>query len=47
MPVAALIYGFIAESVGTGPTIVGGGLLCFAAALIAFTTDRTGLRELS
>ena len=47
MPVAALIYGFVAEAAGTGPTMVAGGLACFTVALVAFTADRTGLRSLS
>lgn len=47
MPVAALIYGFIAEAAGTGPTIFFGGLACLVTAAFAFTTDRTGLKTLS
>ncbi|MGB1505355.1 MAG: MFS transporter [Acidimicrobiales bacterium] len=47
MPVCALIYGFVAERVGTGPTTVVGGLACLVVALVAFCTDRSGLKTLS
>ena len=47
MPVCALIYGFVAEEVGTGPTTFFGGLACLMIALLAFFTDRSGLKTLT
>lgn len=47
MPVAALFYGFLAESVGTGPTMVLGGVVCVIAAFGSLLTDRSGLRNLT
>lgn len=46
-PVAALAYGFVAESAGTGPTITVGGFACLVVAFVSFTTDRSGLKTLS
>ena len=47
MPLCALIYGFVAERVGTGPTTFVGGLACLVVALVAFLTDRSGLKTLT
>ena len=46
LPFAALIYGFVAESAGTGPTMIGGGLACLAVAVVSLLTDRSGLKTL-
>ena len=46
-PVSALIYGFVAESAGTGLTMSLGGAACVLIALVSLATDRSGLRQLA
>ena len=45
-PLSALIYGYVAESVGTGATMSVGGAACAVIAVVSLATDRSGLRSL-